>query len=184
MDVGLRRDAELTRMITAGETATQHIALACEFLILQDLELEIYPLTFSFFEDCCDERATIDFSQIPTAHQAALYRALEKADESQGIGFSVPRLRGHQEHKYQAVPINGCPILQLARHLLSKLPPHSFLGGMIDIKFSMDLGLQGSVAQGVVYGFSGKELTERRRHNDLFTWDVAGLSRTRHLPGV
>ncbi len=141
MDVDFTLDAELTRMITAGETATQHIALACEFLTPQDLELEIDPLTFSFFEDCCDERATIDFSQISTAHRAALYRALEKADGSQGIGFGFPRLRGHQEHKYQVVPINGCPLHQLARHLLSKQPSHAFPAGMIDIKLSMDLGL-------------------------------------------
>lgn len=112
MDVDFTLDAELTRMITAGETATQHIALACEFLTPQDLELEIDPLTFSFFEDCCDERAAIDFSQIPTAHRAVLYRALEKADGSQGIGFGFPRLRGHQEHKYQVVHIHWLSLLE------------------------------------------------------------------------
>ncbi|MCF5711312.1 hypothetical protein [Pseudomonas tremae] len=137
MEVDRTLDAEPTKMITASETATKHIALACEFLPPQDSELEIDPLTFSLFEDCCDERAAIDFSQIPTTHQAALYRALEKADGSEGIGFGFTRLPGHQEHKYQVVPINGCPLHQLARHLLSKLPPHAFPGGMID----MDLGL-------------------------------------------
>ncbi|WP_122429446.1 hypothetical protein [Pseudomonas viridiflava] len=141
MDGDFTLDTYLTKMISAGKTATQHIALACEFLTPDDLELEIDPLTFSFFEDCCDERAAINFSKIPTAHQAPLYRALEKADRSQGIGFGFPRLSGHEEYKDQIVPINGCPLQQLARHLLSKLPAHAFPGGMIDIKFSMDLGL-------------------------------------------
>lgn len=141
MDVDFTLDAERIKLVTVGETAIQQIALACEFLAPLDLELEVDLLTFSYFVDCCDERAAIDFSQIPASHQAVLYRALEKADGSQGIGFGFPRLHGHEEHKDQIVPINGCPLQQLARHLLSKLPAHALQGGMIDIKFSIDLGL-------------------------------------------
>jgi len=128
-------------MIVFGYTATQHIALACDTLTPHDLKQAIQSLEFNYFEDCCDERGAIDFTQIPASHQATLYEALERADENQGIGFGFPRLRGHQEHQDQVVPINGCPLHQLARHLLSKLPPHAFPGGMIDIKFSIDLGL-------------------------------------------
>ncbi|ARD13769.1 MULTISPECIES: hypothetical protein [Pseudomonas] len=141
MDIDFITEAERKRMIAAGYASTKHISLACAYVTPQHLEQAIEPLTFSFFEDHCDERAAIDFSQIPTLHRVTLYRALENADEVQGIGFGFPGMRGPGEHKDQIVPINGCALLQLARHLLSKVPAHAFPKGEIDTKFSIDLGL-------------------------------------------
>lgn len=132
---------ERNRMIEAGKTATKHIALACSFLKPKELENEIKELIFDFHEDACDERASIDFSVIPITHREALYQALEKADENQGIGFGFPRLRGYMEHENQIVPIDGCSLFQLARRLLSIIPAAAFSKENIDIKFSIDLGL-------------------------------------------
>lgn len=133
--------SERIRMIAAGKTPTRHIALACSSLKPNELEDEIEALIFDFHEDSCDERASIDFSIIPTTHREALYRALEKADENQGIGFGFPRLRGYEEHEDQIVPMNGCALLQLASRLLSIIPAEAFSMENIDIKFSIDLGL-------------------------------------------
>lgn len=128
-------------MIAAGKTPTKHIALACSSLNTKELEHQIKELIFDFHDDSCDERASIDFSVIPTTHREALYRALENADEKQGIGFGFPRLRGHEAHEDQIVPMNGCALLQLASRLLSVIPAEAFSMENIDIKLSIDLGL-------------------------------------------